>query len=358
MNILLTANYKNGIFCNGLQQNINFLAELLKDIGANPMIAVSHPIEECVDPPHDILIMEENEILDHCESLDYLLQTSWDPAKQIIDSLRQGNKNFKNVHIHYGNRLLADIEQSSWKKTRPITPHNVDEIWVSPHYNFSIPYFKTYYKTQKVFNLPYIWSPKYIKTHEEMLSRNGDTCFYSKDKEKNIGIFEPNLNITKHCLPSIMIAEELYRQDKSLFNKLNVYCSSKLKEANYFKMLMWQLDLQADSKINFKPRKIASLSFAKETSISLSNQLLNSLNYTYMEALYLGVPLVHNSEDIKSSGYFYPKYDIQKGADALRLALTYHDQNIEEYKINAEKTIYRYSPDNPSVKEEYRKLLS
>ena len=54
MKILLTANYKNGVFSNGLQQNIVFLAELLKKIGFEPIIAINHKIDDCVDPPKDI----------------------------------------------------------------------------------------------------------------------------------------------------------------------------------------------------------------------------------------------------------------------------------------------------------------
>jgi len=358
MNILLTANFKRGIFSNGLQQNIVFLSELLKNIGFTPLIAVNHKIEECIDPPTDILIMESHEIPEYCSDLYAVLQTGWVLDKKNIDIIKQAQPKCKNIYVHYGNRLLADIEQSSWDNTRPIINYKVDENWVSPHYQFSIPYFKSYYKSQKVFELPYIWSPKYLDIHEKIWNKAGKSCYYSKDKEKNIGIFEPNLNITKHCLPSIMIAEELYSQDRSLFNKLNVYCTSKLNNANYFKALMWQLDLQKESKISYLGRTTISKVFANDVSISLSNQLLNGLNYTYLEALYLNIPLVHNSDYIKNAGYYYPEYDIQKGANALRDAILYHEHNLEDYKKQSQITLNQYSPKNPLVIEKYKKLLS
>ena len=358
MNILLTASYKNGIFCNGLQQNIVFLAELFKKIGFEPIIAINHPVDECKDPPANILIVEKHEILDYCKDLHSVIHSSWDIDNQIIDELKIKFPKFKNIHIHYGNRLLADIEQSSWNHTSPIIPYKIDEVWVSPHYKFSIPYFKTYYKSQKIFELPYIWSPKYIQTHEKIWNKAGLSCFYSKDKPKNIGIFEPNLNITKHCLPSVMIAEELYCQDKNIFDNLHIYCTSRLEGANYFKKLMWNTEMQKDRVIKYKPRQIVSKSLSSECSISLSSQLLNGLNYTYLEALYFNLPLVHNSKYIKSAGYYYPEYDIQKGAESLRLALTYHDKNIEEYKKQSQIILNRYSPENPFVISEYKKLLS
>ena len=64
MKVLLTANFENGLFSNGLQQNIIFLSELLIELGFNPIIAVNHDIDKCIDPPCDILIIEKNEILE------------------------------------------------------------------------------------------------------------------------------------------------------------------------------------------------------------------------------------------------------------------------------------------------------
>jgi len=358
MNILLTANFKKGIFSNGLQQNIVFLSELLKDIGFTPLIVVNHNVEECIDPPTDILILEQHEIPEYCQDLYAVLQTGWVLSKKSIDTIKDICPKCKNIYVHYGNRLLADIEQSSWDHTRPLIDYRVDENWLSPHYEFSIPYFKTYYKSEKVFEIPYIWDPKYMDIHEKIWNKEGKTCFYSKDKEKNIGIFEPNLNVTKHCLPSIMIIEELYSQSKDLFNKCNVYCSQKLRDKNYFKALMWQLEIQKAGLINYLSRTTISKVFSEDVSVSLSNQLLNGLNYTYLEALYFNIPLVHNSEYIKGAGYYYPEYDTKKGADALRLALTYHDQNLEEYKKQSQIILDRYSPKNPLVIEKYKKLLS
>ena len=127
MNILLTANFKRGVFSNGLQQNIVFLSELLKNIGFTPLIVVNHKIEECVDPPTDILIMESHEIPEYCSDLYAVLQTGWVLGKKNIDIIKQAQPKCKNIYVHYGNRLLADIEQSSWNNTRPIINYKVDE---------------------------------------------------------------------------------------------------------------------------------------------------------------------------------------------------------------------------------------
>lgn len=359
MNILLTANYKNGLFSNGLQQNIVFLAELVKGIGFTPIIAINHKTEECIDPPRDILIIEENEILDYCDDLSFILNTSWPVNINTIKFIKVKNKNCKNIHIVYGNGLLADIERCSWQDHIAIDNEISDEVWISPHYKFSYNYYKTYYHSQKVFELPYIWSSKYIDMHEKIWNKANKSCYYEPNQDKNIGILEPNLNITKHCLPSIMVAEEFFSNiSKDDFNKITVYCASKFLDKKYFKSLMWKLNVTKENKIEFQPRIKVSKIFAEKSNVFISNQLLNALNYTYLEALHFNFPLVHNSDLIKEAGYYYPNYDTKLGAEALNLALNYHDQNLDKYKEQAQKTIYKYSANNPIVIEKYKKLLS
>ena len=87
MNVLLTASFKNGLFCNGLQQNIVFLAELIANIGAKPIIVIDHKTSECKDPPSGILIIEESEILDY--QYDFILQTGFVLEKHIVDKSKK-----------------------------------------------------------------------------------------------------------------------------------------------------------------------------------------------------------------------------------------------------------------------------
>jgi hypothetical protein len=354
MRRLLTASFDKGLYTNGLQQNIVFLSILLEKLGHEVIICVNHLIDECVDPPSGILIIESKEINEY--KYDHILQTGFVLSNDEIDLIKEKNPKCKNVHVHYGNRMLADIEQCKWDNIA-ISSYRVDEIWTSPHYEIAIPYFKAYYNTQKVFKLPYIWSPKYIESHNKIWTKAGKACDYSPNKKKNIAIVEPNLNMTKNCMPSVLIVEEVLRADPNLFNELIVYCSDSIREKKYFRSWMWNLDLPKKGKITFSGRKKISSIFAHECSIVVSHHLMNALNYTHFEALYLNIPLVHNSEYIKGAGYYYPDYDIQKGSQALMDALTYHDNNLESYEEKASKVLHQFSPENPSVIAGYKKLL-
>jgi hypothetical protein len=358
MNILLTASLDKGIFCNGLQQNIISLARLLKNIGYTPIICVTHSINDSKDKPSDILIIEEKEIQEYLVDIDIILQAGWVIRDSLITQIKEKNPKCRNIHVLYGNSMLADIERCDWNSTVPVSSHKVDEVWISPHYEISFDYFKTYYKTEKILELPYIWSPTYIEQLEKDLNKEGKSCYWSASKENNIGILEPNLNMTKHCLPSIMNIEEFYTSNpNSSLNKIKAYCSTKLTEKKYFKGLMWKLNITKDEKIFFYSRLNITRILSEECNLIMSHQLLNGLNYTYLETLFFNIPLIHNSSYIKDSGYYYPDYNTKSAALRLAEALETHEENIDKYTIKAKETIYRYSPQNPQVKEKYKKLL-
>lgn len=345
MNILLTATFNRSLFVNGLNQNIVFLAEMLKDMGYNVSICVNHDVEECVDPPLGILIMEEHEIGDY--EFDYLLQTGSLLKKETIDIAKSKNPRCKHVHVHYGNRLMTDVELCSSTEHVALYTHKIDEVWVSPHYSFSIPYLQTFYNTQKVFTIPYIWQPKYMD----------ESLRYTPGSNKNIGIMEPNLNMTKNCLMPIYLIEKVFREEPNLINQMQVHCSAQFREKKYFISLMNKLNIVHQNKAVFGPRLTMHDTF-QLSNVIVSHQILNSLNYVYLEAMYLDMPLIHNSADIREAGYFYPEYDLNIGAAKLKEALKSHDDNLTQYRSNAKSVFERFSPDNEGVREQYSKLLS
>jgi hypothetical protein len=85
--------------------------------------------------------------------------------------------------------------------------------------------------------------------------------------------------------------------------------------------------------------------------------MTNPLNYSYLDALYLQFPLVHNAPMIKDAGYYYAGNNIGSGAGQLKLAIEYHDHTIEEYNERSEKVLTRYTVYNEDLLETYKKLI-
>lgn len=345
MDILLTATLNRSLFVNGLNQNIIFLAEMLKDMGHNVSICVNHEVDDCIDPPLGILIMEEQEMKDY--SFDFILQTGFPLKDQTITHAKLRNRKVKNIHVHYGNRLMTDIEKCNSSKSVSLSSHMVDECWISPHYAFSIPYLEIYYNTDQVKVIPYIWEPKYMP----------DVRPYSPEDKKNIGITEPNISFTKNCLLPIFLTERTFRKDPESFNQLQVHCSVQFRDKAMFVSLMKKLSMDLAGKIVFGPRQPMK-DVLNNCNVIVSHQLYNGLNYTYLEAFYLGIPVIHNSSYMKDGGYYYNDFKIDEGSEQLHKALLTHDDYLDEYKIKSSKVIERFSPNNPSVRNRYQSILS
>lgn len=343
MNILITSSLNHGFHQNGLQQNIIFLAELLSDIGLHVTLLINHSIDECIVHPANILIIEQDEIQDY--KFDYILNAAFFIRGKDLKLAKEKNPSLQNVHIEYGNRMIADIENAQSSKFRMIH-ENVDQVWISPHYKIAIPYYKTLYHTQNVFILPYIWTPKYIED-KEPIRVDHDSI--------NVAVLEPNISITKSSLIPILIAEELNEFRGNSFDRLFVYCSNKLNQSKYFRCWMWNLNLEKKNKIIFQSRENINNIIPQKCQVILSHQLMNELNYIYLEAIYLGIPVVHNSEALKDVGFYYPDYDTQQGAKALSFAIDSYKQNYD--LTDNKKILYQFSPKNPYIIEQYKKLF-
>jgi hypothetical protein len=97
----------------------------------------------------------------------------------------------------------------------------------------------------------------------------------------------------------------------------------------------------------------------KEKNIKtiVSHQTLNDLNYLHLETLYLGLPLIHNSETLKEYGYYYTDYSVNKGAEQLKNVILNHKNN-DKYLDKCKECIYKFSIYNKNNILSYEKLLS
>jgi hypothetical protein len=97
--------------------------------------------------------------------------------------------------------------------------------------------------------------------------------------------------------------------------------------------------------------------FTKFSGTLLTHQHMNALNYVYLEALYLGIPLVHNSEYFKETGYYYEGFDVVSGSIALKKAIEEDGNFSDEYKEKSKEILWKYSPENPVNIQGYIELI-
>ena len=171
---------------------------------------------------------------------------------------------------------------------------------------------------------------------------------------------EPNLNVVKYSMIPIMIAENVFREyGEDAFDRIQIGSGKKLLKNSYYMGMVKLLDLVKSNKdkIKYVSRYPIPTFLAEGTDIVISHQWENPLNYAYLDAMHYGYPILHNAEMVKDGGYYYPDFDISKGADQLKYILNHHDDHIEEYNAKNKPVLERYMSTNKNIVDTYRKLI-
>lgn len=360
------------LWINGIKLNALYLASTLKAIGEHDVFILdtSGKVEDLSKVDWDTKEFPIFKFTDKLDQLDVLITLGTSLPSSWISTIRSKNKNIKIVKYQCGNSYVVDMERvifgDSDAKGSPSWDLGHDETWVIPQQEYqNKEYFKTIYRLDdsKVKTVPFIWDPMFIERDKNLLKRvkkKYPGYIPKTASEKKIAVMEPNLNVVKYALIPILIAEEVYRKSGlNAFKQIWIAGGSRILKNNYFKGILKYLDIvnAKDPLIKFTSRYPVATILANEADIILSHQWTNPLNYSYLDVLYFGYPLVHNADMIKDAGYYYKDFDITEGKQQLEIALKDHDNNIEDYAKKNKKILNRYTSTNPKLVDTYRKLI-
>jgi len=353
------------IFSNGIGQNALYFYTLLLNIGYDVYLIVNDSIKR-VDILNNIYGIN-NSTLKYIDIDDFAQQTSFDIIFQLGLSIGQDyilklrECGVKIVAYKCGNGYIMQMENALFnhKKLEVMDLSKYDEIWSIPQMvNTNLHYWKTLHRC-KCIEVPFIWSPLAIEQVEKEYISNGvitNSQYKNRGPIKNIGIFEPNLNVFKWAFPALLVCENSYRSIPEKIDNVyvtNVYDSFTEK----INILVKPLDLFKDKKISIDGRFPIPFFMAKYTDIAVSHQWENPLNYLYLDLAWMGWPIVHNAELCKDIGYYYEGFNYEMGGKVLTDVILNHDKNAVEYKKRNRKLIDRYLPTNKELQEKYKQLI-
>jgi hypothetical protein len=259
---------------------------------------------------------------------------------------QENNPHIKLAHFNQGPFYFESLK--AFKNNREMATdfiHRRDALWVTPQYEWQAPYLSEWLRSESWQVTPYIWRP----------ARLTNASSYQKKNARRVGVYETNRGVYKMSMIPIMIANQAHRQEE---NSIEYFETPAMKDmfTKEFKRLLSDLDIQVHAQKEMV--RIPEQFEDKQIGTILSHHMLNGLNYLHMEALYLNMSLVHNSEFIKDCGYYYPRFDVKTGAEVLRRAMDTHDLNLEEYAAASAKCLWRYAPENPNNIKHYEQLLN
>jgi hypothetical protein len=333
------------LWANGLFQNIYILYKLFETIGYEPYLLV-----DSMDNNKDAKVHEMFRLLDFKTYIQapfpvfaYLeFGMSCDPAIR---------KFFRNIgalvaKTYLGNILNIDTETITFYRNVNFSHHvagETDEIWVSPHYDFHAEYAGCINGIcGKTRIAPYVWDPIFIKDMK-------DTWTPTKDRAKKFAIMEPNISFQKNAFVSILALEAFYRKHPDRVQEAIVVNGQRMKDIPYFvNSVLPNLKIYADGKLQLMPRA-HMFNFARvyKDAIILQHQVNNEYNYSFLEWLYMGFPVIHNHRRLSAFGYSYEGNDFDAAAARIEHVIDYHEQNTEAYRAQAAQLLWRFSIYNP-----------
>ena len=262
------------------------------------------------------------------------------------NNLKTSYPHIKNVHFNQGPFYFAQMDGL---KQPPITGlgghpnRRFDAIWVTPQYEWQAPYISEWTRTDKWAVTPYLWSPK----------RMSQTTQYQSGTADRIGVYETNRGVYKMSMVPIMIGNRAYRRGANI-SYFEVAGVQRIWNQNFQDVLNdMDLDIRAIPGLVRIPEHYSE----QQIGTIVSHHLRNGLNYLHLEALYMNMSLVHNSEFIQDCGYYYHEFDIEEGARVLQHAMDTHDQQLDRYAAASAKCLWRYAPEHPENLKAYENLL-
>jgi hypothetical protein len=368
---LALKSYSESIWTNGMKQNVLMLSHLLKNSKNNYEVCILNSVKVEGDNLTKAKYLEDLDVYffdDKYMEMDLIIMMGAQIHESKILKFKR-DKNKRYVAYKCGNNYILNTEKVLFgenKKNYIEYETTFDEVWYIPQqHETNFGFFKTVYRTEAVM-VPFIWHHKFLLESVKEIEDQHKVGKYKKgykyvpNKErKTIGIMEPNINIVKYALIPSLVVEECYRGEigKEKINSLMITNAEKLKTNHEFMAIVKTFDLYKDKKVSGEARYQTAFILTQHLDVLICHQVLNPLNYLYMDAAFLGYPVLHNASLCKDLGYYYEGSDTVGGAKQLDYILSEHDNNLVEYHERNDKVLQRYHADNENLIETYDKLI-
>ena len=356
--VAVQADVVGSFWCNGMTQNLVFLALLLQRLRiVSEVVMVPIPDDERLHGPSIAFGVKQLPLSAAIEQLDIIIEVGMRvPTESVEKFQRRGGKIVSYVA---GNSFVMNLEaiaSNLTERAEILPPFDFDAVWITPqHWRTNHAYAK-YTKTFKTYQVGQIWDPIILRQGITSIKHS----FFYKRRLKpgcSIGIFEPNVNVVKTFHIPVLLCEALYRKNPAAIQHVFAANTLHLRENIHFSEFFGSLDLLKDGHITSESRFPVFELLGQHVDTVVAHHWENGLNYLYYDVLYGGFPLIHNSEFLKDVGYYYKSFDVQSGAAALERAWLSHDDNLVHYQQQSQELLWSVNPDNPGLQKQHTDLI-
>jgi len=369
-------NYGESLWINGMKLNTIMFAQTLKQSNKDhEIILLQSSKEPRIDQEGmqwDLKEFPTYYYKDKLMECDFLVLMGGQLPDVHLNEFRKAGK--KIVWYKCGNTYVVHMEDVLFHEphrkeiyTKQVE-HMVDEIWYVPQQDEACgEFFECLHRT-KSRPVPFVCHPRWLDKASRDIDKSykTGTVGYSEPVQyqitgfkKRLSIMEPNLNIVKYSLIPFMIAETSYRGSvgKENIKHISITNANNVAKSNEYNGTVNGFDLKKDGKVFVESRYRTPYFLSQQTDILLCHQVLNPLNYLYLDAAHMGYPVLHNAWMCRDVGYYYEGFNVKEGARMLDKILLEHDKDIDGYNERNKKAMWRYHVENPMIAEMYDRLI-
>jgi hypothetical protein len=346
---------------NGLGQNIFFLARLLAgtpgiesvfllNCGDQPQVAPQALAEQDVFPL--ISPRDATDLIDVVIEMGGVVDLEWSQRFRALGK--------KTVFLAAGQPYVSLIEPNVFGPGGfSAPPDRFDEVWLLPKDARFLPMMRTLHRCE-AFVVPFCWSPVFLEESIARARADGLVFGFAPPKGQTglrAAIFEPNISVVKTAPIAMLICDLAYRQSPDAIARLLPLNTAHMVEHTTFNYMANALDIVKAGKALFLAREEFAPFMAQHADLVVSHQWGNDQNYVYLDALHGGYPVVHNSAWLGDLGYYYPDFDIARGAAQALRAVREHVDGLEGYRARAKAFIASLAPEARANQEGYMRRL-
>lgn len=356
------------IWENGLGQNIFYFLQLLYRLPFVTDIVLLNCGDQQSLPPEAAALASDVPLVaprDLSELPDVIIEMGGGLDVEWLDYARARGK--KVVFFCCGQPYAGLIEPTVFHRNGYFSrATRCDEIWILGKDRALMPMLRTLHRCP-VFEMPFLWDSTFIDQRIKAVEEAGLRFGYQPRSARGetgprgmrLAVFEPNISVVKCGVIPMLIAETAFRVDANAVRFLHVLNSAHMREHPSFSFLLGSMDLYRRERVHLDGRHDFAGFMSQNADAVIAHQWQNDQNILYLDALYGGYPLIHNSPWLSSLGYYYGESDIESGGAQLLRAVQRHDTEHNYYTQRARSFLMSLSPRGSENCSHYaRRLLA
>jgi hypothetical protein len=303
MRIGVTNLFKGSAFGGALPQVALNIATALKDSGHDVSFIIPTESDDWFidcDSCNVIPIVKLAEGA-RVETFEMIIEVVWFLPFSIREQIAK-----KIIMFYHYPPTFFDIESSTYPLSTMVRDFNgISAIWTWAHFKATDYAYLEFLSRKPVFKCPFFWNPHLLDSYTKEANV---PSWSTANGDSKIIICESNQTNTSNCTLPMVILSEIYKNNPS--QKWNVLNSEDLSKREFFiNNILKNLHIGGCTDIsgNFMKR-IRLPDLCRESNYIISHQRFRPIKYMLLDALYLGIPLIHNCEmlrRVKGGKYFY-----------------------------------------------------